>query len=141
CGRSLRGCRGRGPTPLRSLRALPREATAVTSSQDRFYVTGGTLQIDAPSYLVRQADTVLYEELTSGNLCYVLTARQLGKSSLMIRTAARLRATGFRVAVLDLTALGRNVSAEQWYGGLLSQLGQELNLEGALLEFWAKHPH
>jgi hypothetical protein len=41
----------------------------------------------------------------------------MGKSSLMVRTAARLREEGVGVAVLDLTAIGQNLSAEQWYGG------------------------
>jgi hypothetical protein len=40
-----------------------------------FYVTGGTLQHDAPSYVERKADTDLYEGLTRGELCYVLTSR------------------------------------------------------------------
>ena len=38
----------------------------------------------------------------------------MGKSSLMVRTAARLREHGIRVVTLDLTALGANVTAEQW---------------------------
>ncbi|HXB21897.1 MAG TPA: AAA-like domain-containing protein [Candidatus Solibacter sp.] len=109
------------------------------NGQPGFYVAGGTLRSDALSYVDRQADRELYQGLMEGQFCYVLTARQMGKSSLMIRTVARLRKAGIGVAVLDLTALGQNLSAEQWYGGLLLQLGQRLNLEDELFAFWQAH--
>src|SRR5262245_23415673 len=101
-----------------------------------FYVVGGTLGHDAQCYVERRADQHLYEQLVTGRFCYVLTARQMGKSSLMIRTAARLRKAGISVAVLDLTAVGQNLTARQWYGGLLIQLGQRLGCEDELIEFW-----
>jgi hypothetical protein len=101
-----------------------------------FYVIGGTLQRDAPSYVKRQADDKLYKELSAGQFCYVLTSRQMGKSSLVVRTSVRLRADDVAVAVLDLTAIGQNVTAEQWYEGLLNLIGQQLDLEDELEEFW-----
>lgn len=105
-----------------------------------FYVTGGTLSRDALSYVTRQADDDLYSGLTQGQFCYVLTSRQMGKSSLMVRTAARLRETGAGVVLLDLTAIGQNLTAEQWYSGLLTQIGQQLELDDELEEFWDAHP-
>src|SRR5204862_2126517 len=106
---------GRGDPDGRAF--LRRAQPMSTSLASSFYVTGGTLQRDAPSYVERQADTDLYEGLQRGEFCYVLTSRQMGKSSLMVHTAARLRAEGAAVVVLDLTAVGQNLSAEQWYGG------------------------
>lgn len=106
-----------------------------------FYVTGGSLPPDTLSYVERRADTELTEALRRGEFCYVLTSRQMGKSSLMVRTAARLREEGLTVAVLDLTALGQNLSADQWYFGLLGRLGEQLDLEEELEEFWFGHPH
>src|SRR5438270_1170572 len=104
-----------------------------------FYVTGGTLRQDAPSYVERQADRDLYESLTRGEFSYVLTSRQMGKSSLMIHTAARLREAGIAVVVLDLTAIGQNLSVEQWYGGLIRRVGRQLGQEDELEEYWQAH--
>ena len=115
-------------------------SASATRLEAGFYVTGGTVQRDAPCYVVRRADTELYAGLGAGQFCYVLTSRQMGKSSLMVRTAARLRDAEVGVAVLDLTAIGQNLSAEQWYGGLLSQLGRRLDLEDELVDFWASQP-
>jgi len=107
--------------------------------QGSFYITGGTLGYDVPCYVPRQADYDLYDGLQQGEFCYVLTSRQMGKSSLMVRTAARLRAEGVSVAVLDLTAIGVNVTAEQWYDGLLARVARQLDLEDELDEFWQTH--
>lgn len=110
-----------------------------TSGTD-FYVTGGTLRPDAPSYVERKADRDLCEGLLNGEFCYVLTSRQMGKSSLMVRTVGRLRQEGVTVAVLDLTAIGQNLTTAQWYDGLISRLAQQLDLEDEVLDFGSAHP-
>ncbi len=100
-----------------------------------FYVTGGTLPFEAASYVPRQADHGLLAGLNAGEFCYVLNTRQMGKSSLMIRTAHQLRDAGSTVAVLDLTAVGQNLTPEQWYDGLLMSLAEQVHLEDALEDF------
>ena len=105
-----------------------------------FFVVGGTLRRDAPSYISRAADQNLYKFLQAGEFCYVLTARQMGKSSLMVRTAIRLRDNGTRVAVLDLTSLGQNLTTEPWYNGLLERVGQQFGREAELEEAWLRFP-
>ena len=55
----------------------------------------------------------------------------------MIRTAGTLRSEGAReVAVLDLAAIGQNLTPEQWYDGLLLRLGRQLDLEDEFDDFW-----
>src|SRR5947199_3156297 len=104
-----------------------------------FYVTGGTVPRGAPCYVPRAADEELFAGLRAGEYCYVLTSRQMGKSSLMVRTAVRLREEGVAVAVLDLTAVGQNLTTEQWYDGLLTRIGQQLGLEEELDDFLLEH--
>lgn len=104
-----------------------------------FYVTGGSLPADAPSYVARRADQELLEALRQGEFCYVLDTRQVGKSSLLVRTAQRLRAEGQRVVALDLSATGQNITPEQWYFGLLYSLSAQLGREEEMEAFWETH--
>ncbi|MCI0534581.1 MAG: response regulator, partial [Verrucomicrobiales bacterium] len=110
----------------------------MTKPASGYFFDKGTLQSDSPSYVERQADRDLLDGLLRGELCYVLTSRQMGKSSLMVRTAARLRERNVSVIALDLTALGLNVTPDQWYDGLLTRVGRQLRMEDELEEFWLR---
>ena len=104
-----------------------------------YFITGGSLPPEAPSYVARKADEDLYQSLSSGQFCYVLDSRQVGKSSLMVRVASRLRNDGVRVTVLDLSSLGQNVSIEQWYFGLLYSIAEMFNLDARIEDFWVSN--
>uniref|UniRef100_B8HXM0 WD-40 repeat protein n=1 Tax=Cyanothece sp. (strain PCC 7425 / ATCC 29141) TaxID=395961 RepID=B8HXM0_CYAP4 len=87
------------------------------------YQVGGSLINDAPSYITRQADTDLYAALKRGEFCYVLNSRQMGKSSLLVRTRYRLQQEGYGCAVLDMTTIGsENITPLQWYKGIVKDL-------------------
>lgn len=101
-----------------------------------FFVTGGALQADAGCYVARAADHQLLEALRRSEFCYVLTSRQMGKSSLMVRTAVQLREEGSAVVILDLTAIGQNLVVDQWYFSLLCHVGEKLNLEAEMEAYW-----
>lgn len=107
-----------------------------------FFVAGGTLSTEATSYVERAADRQLFDALTAGKFCYVLNSRQMGKSSLCVRTMKRLRERGTAVAFIDLTKIGgRNVTPEQWYAGIAVEIGRSLTTRIEVLSFWKENEH
>lgn len=87
------------------------------------YKVGGSLPEDAPSYVVRQADIDLYNELKVGNFCYIFNSRQMGKTSLQVRTIKRLQAEGIACTTIDISGRGsKDINPEQWYAGIVYTL-------------------
>jgi WD40 repeat protein len=108
--------------------------------QSSFFRAGGTMEPNAPSYIVRVADAQLLQALLAGEYVFLLDSRQKGKSSLVARTMLGLRDAGVATIKLDLQRVGANVTPEQWYAGLLMGVGLELNLDRDVFAFWESHP-
>jgi hypothetical protein len=105
-----------------------------------YYYVGGAVPIQASSYVNRKADIELYQGLKAGEFCYIFNARQMGKSSLRIHTIEKLEAEGFTCIDIDMSLLvNKNITAEQWYAGILSRFAKHPDLKGKFnLRPWLK---
>jgi len=112
------------------------------SAPQEFFVAGGTLWREAPSYIHRPADEELFRLASAGEYCNVLAARQMGKSSLMVQTADRLHESGVRTAILDISTLGGGISTpEAWFFGFLDELIIQLGVDADINAWWDAHPN
>jgi hypothetical protein len=90
----------------------------------KFHTSGNGLAADDPSYVVRpEAEGPLLDALRRGEYCYVLNARQMGKTSLRNQATARLK-TETDCVVIDLQyGFDRSMSADQFCQSVAKQLG------------------
>lgn len=100
------------------------------------YQVGGSLAWNDSSYVTRQADDDLYNKILQGQFCYVLGPRQIGKSSLRIRTSHRLVQAGYRALSIQATQLydgaayqkvGQNTRPQSgWHEQLIASIWDSL---------------
>lgn len=109
------------------------------------YTPKGAVQANRHGlYIDRPADKQLAELCLNHDFAYVLTARQMGKSSLMFNTVESLRKAEtsedqlpFRTVTIDLTQIGTfKLDVDAWYLGLLTLVARQLRLPVNTKAWW-----
>ncbi|MEM9218105.1 MAG: AAA-like domain-containing protein [Cyanobacteria bacterium P01_F01_bin.150] len=104
------------------------------------YRVGGSLSSTDPTYIKRSADIDLYQSLSSGEFCYVLTSRQMGKSSLRMQMRSRLTESNQGQCIsLDISRIGSaEITPNQWYQGIAFEIlrGCQLSRRKIVLKQW-----
>jgi formylglycine-generating enzyme required for sulfatase activity len=100
------------------------------------YTVGGTVQAGGGIYIKRKADDELLALCRRGEFVYILSSRQIGKSSLVVRTAEQLEQEDIQCVIVDLSAIGVNVSADEWYLGILNEISISLSLHTNIFTWW-----
>lgn len=101
---------------------------------------GGTINPRRHVYIQRkEIEKELLQSLLEAEPCNILSSRQVGKSSLIVRTAQHLHSQGIRVAQVDIAGELGSVtltSAESWYEGLLCLIAGDIDLELDTKKWW-----
>jgi len=102
------------------------------------YTVGGTVQASGGVYIPRKADDELLQYCRLGEFAFILSSRQVGKSSLMVRTVQQLEQEDIRSVIIDLSCIGVNISTDEWYLGILNEIANTLKLQADIFAWWAE---
>ena len=106
---------------------------------NNIYTTGGTIRTDGAIYIKRTADDELIDLCQRLEFVFVLSARQSGKSSLMVQTAEHLKDYTIQSIIIDFSALGVRATPDQWYLGILHEIKSSANLQIDIVQWWKKY--
>ena len=100
---------------------------------------GGTLDVDDPWYLPRQTDAMALDHIRQpGQTLTIKGPRQMGKSSLLMRTVKAGMDAGKSVALLDFQLVGEDskADADLFFRRFSSWVAEQLNLPDTVEKFW-----
>lgn len=99
----------------------------------------GTMELHSTFYVKRKSDDISFSVISRQGVTITIKApRQMGKSSLLIRTMAEAQRLGKRVAFLDFQLFDKASlnNADQFYHQFCSALTDKLDMKDRLNEFW-----
>jgi AAA-like domain/TIR domain/CHAT domain len=100
----------------------------------------GTMDPESQFYVERSTDAIALStiERSGGVTITIKGPRQMGKSSLLIRTKAKAEAGGKQVAYLDFQLFDRSafLEGDRFYRQFCEWLTEELELENRVAEYW-----
>ena len=83
----------------------------------------------------------MFDLLERGEYCNVLCSRQMGKTSLLLRTKEYLSKKGVRTASIDVAGyLGSPENPDIWYRGLLQRIARDLRPGLDVTAWWNNCP-
>ena len=104
---------------------------AAQNQNSVYQIQGGTLPWEAKTYVKRSIDDELFEFAkkthTDNRVCSILAPRQMGKSSLMVRTAQFLRDEGIICVEINLQGLGGVNSSNVFWYSILDEICQKID--------------
>ena len=119
------------PPPTPAAQPLPNRRTLELAE--------GTMDTQSSFYMVRESDPLaLHTVVQQGVTITIKGPRQMGKSSLLIRTADAARAAGKRVAFLDFQLFDRAAlaNADLFFLQFCAWMTDQLELEPRVDQYW-----
>lgn len=108
-------------------------------AKQTIYTVGGTVQAGGGVYIPRKADDELLGYCRASEFAFILSSRQVGKSSLMVRASQQLDSEGICSVIIDLSSIGVKISPDEWYLGILDEIANALKLETDIFAWWLEY--
>lgn len=108
-------------------------------AKEAVYTVGGTIQPGVGVYIRRKADDELLELCRAGEIAYILSSRQVGKSSLITQTTRQLEKENIWSVTVDLSIIGTKIKQDEWYIGIIHEIATKLGLKTDIFTWWARY--
>jgi WD40 repeat protein len=102
------------------------------------FSSGRTVKAWELQYIQRPADAELLDHCRNGRPAYILHSPQMGKSSLIARTAEKLTANSHHAVLIDLSQFSLPPREEEWFRNIVRILDDSLDLSTDAMSWWGK---